>query len=88
MTTTHDGRFPNPRNQELAVLIDGPYAGFWYWRDDLEIAIAAAQDAPRRSHRAEAAAKAKYRPTERFRRNPERPAEQGREWSMAGGSNG
>lgn len=75
-------RFPNPRNQELAVLIDGPYAGFWYWRDDLEIAVNAARDASRRSRQPAAAGKAAYRPTERFRQHPERPAEHGREWSV------
>ena len=29
--------------RELAVVIDGPHAGRWYWRDDLEAMARSAQ---------------------------------------------
>lgn len=60
--------FPNPRQQELVVLADGPWSACWYWLDDLQRLI---------EHGGEFA---RYRPTEKFRKNPEKPAEQGREW--------
>lgn len=78
--------FPNRRGRELAVLVGGPWNGFWYWRDDLENAQAAARDARRRCAMEVATSKAGYKPTESWRVNPEKPVEQGREWRWTGGA--
>ena len=40
--------------RELAVVVDGPHAGRWYWRDDLE---AMARSAERMGHPLDAAAR-------------------------------
>lgn len=86
---TAPDRFPRPRgrqDRELAVLVGGPWSGFWYWRDHLELQQVAAKGAAGRCTTGVPSRKCLYEPTEVFRSNPEKPAEQGREWRWTGGA--
>jgi len=65
--------------RELAVVVDGPHAGRWYWRDELE----AMQQSARRmgyppAH--PAATFTRYRPTDEWAEHPCEPGVQGRAW--------
>ncbi|WP_226353032.1 hypothetical protein [Pseudonocardia sp. ICBG601] len=69
-TQSADGR-------ELAVLVDGPWRGRWYWADDL----AAMQDASRRYPDGHPAAELRtYRPSGEFVPHPHEPDVTGRLW--------
>jgi len=65
--------------RELAVVVDGPHAGRWYWRDDLE---AMARSAERMGHPLEhpAAVYRCYRPSTEWVEHPTEPGVQGRAW--------
>ena len=65
--------------RELAVVVDGPHAGRWYWRDDLE---AMARSAERMGHPPEhpAAVYRCYRPSTEWVEHPTEPGVQGRAW--------
>ena len=60
-------------HRELAVLVDGPWAPCWYWRDDLE----AQQASARRMHEWRATAqldpKVHYQPAEQWVDPPTSP---------------
>ncbi|WP_226358778.1 hypothetical protein [Pseudonocardia sp. ICBG601] len=63
--------------RELAVLVDGPWRGRWYWADDL----AAMQDASRRYPDGHPAAELRaYAPTETWTEHPHEPEVTGRLW--------
>ncbi|WP_226363364.1 hypothetical protein [Pseudonocardia sp. ICBG1142] len=69
-TQSADGR-------ELAVLVDGPWRGRWYWADDL----AAMQHASRRYPDGHPAAELRtYRPSNEFVPHPGEPEVTGRLW--------
>ena len=65
--------------RELAVVVDGPHAGRWYWRDDLEGMQTAARrmghplDHPAATYRA-------YWPTDEWVQHPTEPDVHGRAW--------
>ena len=65
--------------RELAVVVDGPHAGRWYWRGDLE---AMARSAERMGHPLEhpAAVYRCYRPSTEWVEHPTEPGVQGRVW--------
>ncbi len=62
---------------ELAVLTDGPCAGAWYWRTDLEAQQAAARHVHARGGTRVLGDKAHYRPTDTWHEHP-KPEEQAR----------
>ena len=65
--------------RELAVVVDGPHAGRWYWRDDLE---AMARSAQRMGYPAPhpAAVFTRYRPGDEWVEHPTEPGVHGRAW--------
>jgi len=65
--------------RELAVVVDGPRAGRWYWRDDLE---AMARSAARMGYPAAhpAAVFTRYRPGDEWVEHPTEPGVHGRGW--------
>ena len=67
-------------HRELAVLVDGPWAPRWYWRDVLE----AEQAGSRRMHACGGAAqldtKCHYQPTEQWVDHPFEDDVRGRAW--------
>ena len=65
--------------RELAVVVDGPHAGRWYWRDDLE---ALARSAERMGYPAAhpAAVFTRYRPGDEWVGHLTEPGVQGRAW--------
>ncbi|OLM28342.1 hypothetical protein Ae717Ps2_6544 [Pseudonocardia sp. Ae717_Ps2] len=63
--------------RELAVLIDGPWRGRWYWRADLDAMQAAAHRYP---HGHPAAELRTYQPTGQFVTHPHEPDTEGRAW--------
>lgn len=64
----------------VAALVDGPWVGCWYWRDDLEAQQRAAREVHARGGTAELGDKAHYRPTDRWVDNPG-GAGSGRAWT-------
>ena len=65
--------------RELAVVVDGPHAGRWYWRDELEaMALSAQRMGYPPAH--PAATFTRYRPTEEWVEHPCEPGVQGRAW--------
>ena len=65
--------------RELAVVVDGPHAGRWYWRDDLEaMALSAQRMGYPPAH--PAATFTRYRPTDEWAEHPCEPGVQGRAW--------
>ncbi|WP_224392902.1 hypothetical protein [Pseudonocardia sp. ICBG1293] len=66
-----------PERAELAVLVDGPWQGRWYWRADLT----AMQTAARRYPDSHPAAELRtYTPTETWTEHPVEPGVTGRVW--------
>lgn len=65
---------------ELAVLADGPWAGAWYWRADLEAQQHAARDVHTRGGTAALGDKARYRPTKHWHDHPDEQVT-GRGWT-------
>jgi len=65
--------------RELAVVVDGPHAGRWYWRDELE---AMARSAERMGYPAAhpAAVFTRYQPTGEWVEHPTEPGVHGRAW--------
>ena len=65
--------------RDLAVVVDGPHAGRWYWRDDLE---AMARSAQRMGYPAAhpAAVFTRYRPGDEWVEHPTEPGVHGRGW--------
>lgn len=66
--------------RELAVLVDGPWSGCWYWRGDLE----GQQHTSHRMHRRcnePLAAHCHYLPTETWVEHPSEPGVRGRAWT-------
>jgi len=65
--------------RELAVVVDGPHAGRWYWRDELE---AMARSAERIGYPAAhpAAVFTRYRPGDEWIGHPTEPGVHGRGW--------
>lgn len=55
--------------RELAVLQGGPYAYYWYWRDELELQQKTAREALVKGLSAAATQKAYYSPTEEWQKN-------------------
>jgi hypothetical protein len=65
--------------RELAVVVDGPHAGRWYWRDELE---AMARSAERMGYPPAhpAAVFTRYQPTGEWVEHPTEPGVHGRAW--------
>ena len=70
---------------ELAVLTDGPCAGVWYWRTDLEAQQAAARHVHARGGTRVLGDKAHYQPTDTWLDHPKREVQargvRGRGWT-------
>jgi len=67
------------KTRELAVVVDGPHAGRWYWRDELEaMALGAQRMGYPPVH--PAATFTRYRPIELWVEHPSEPGVHGRAW--------
>ena len=66
--------------RELAVVVDGPHAGRWYWRDDLEAMARSAQRMGCYPAAHPAAVFTRYRPGDEWVEHPTEPGVHGRGW--------